>query len=141
VRAVIAINVLAGAPVIDFASCISRDTLACGLLYPNNFRAATRRIDPPHSLSKRAPALEPGTGRPGSKRVARLCRAGYPGAGRQCVAAPYDNDLLAMASAGCANNLITGDKRDLLLLKQYETTAIVTVSDFLSSLWHLHQFR
>lgn len=54
---------------------------------------------------------------------------------------PYDNYLLAMASAGCANSLITGDKRDLLLLKKYEATVIVTVSDFLSGLRHLHQFR
>jgi putative PIN family toxin of toxin-antitoxin system len=54
---------------------------------------------------------------------------------------PYDNYLLAMASAGRANSLITGDKRDLLLLKKYEATAIVTVSDFLSGLRHLHQFR
>jgi predicted nucleic acid-binding protein len=46
-----------------------------------------------------------------------------------------------MASAGRANSLITGDKRDLFLLKKYETTAIVTISDLLSSLWHLHQFR
>lgn len=33
---------------------------------------------------------------------------------------PYDNYLLAMASAGHANTLITGDKRDLLLLKRYQ---------------------
>ena len=54
---------------------------------------------------------------------------------------PYDNYLLAMSSAGRVNSLITGDKRDLLLLKKYETTAIVPVSDFLASLRHLQSFR
>ena len=54
---------------------------------------------------------------------------------------PYDNYLLAMSSAGRVNSLITGDKRDLLFLKKYETTAIVPVSDFLASLRHLQSFR
>jgi putative PIN family toxin of toxin-antitoxin system len=44
---------------------------------------------------------------------------------------PYDNDLLAMAAAGSADFLVTGDKRDLLALKLYEGTRIITVRDFL----------
>jgi putative PIN family toxin of toxin-antitoxin system len=44
---------------------------------------------------------------------------------------PYDNYLLAMAAAGSADFLVTGDKRDLLVLKLYEGTKIVTVRDFL----------
>ena len=44
---------------------------------------------------------------------------------------PYDNYLLAMASAGAADFLVTGDKRDLLNLKLYEGTRILTVRDFL----------
>ena len=44
---------------------------------------------------------------------------------------PYDNYLLAMAAAGSADFLVTGDKRDLLALKLYEGTKIVTVRDFL----------
>lgn len=47
---------------------------------------------------------------------------------------PYDNYLLAIASAGHANTLITGDKRDLLLLHRHENTVIVTVSDFIATL-------
>jgi len=45
---------------------------------------------------------------------------------------PYDNYLLAMAAAGAANFLVTGDKRDLLNLKLHEGTRIVTVRDFLT---------
>jgi putative PIN family toxin of toxin-antitoxin system len=45
---------------------------------------------------------------------------------------PYDNYLLAMAAAGAADFLVTGDKRDLLGLKLYEGTRIVTVRDFLT---------
>jgi putative PIN family toxin of toxin-antitoxin system len=44
---------------------------------------------------------------------------------------PYDNYLLAMAAAGSADFLVTGDKRDLLALKLYEGTKIITVRDFL----------
>jgi putative PIN family toxin of toxin-antitoxin system len=44
---------------------------------------------------------------------------------------PDDNYLLAMAAAGSADFLVTGDKRDLLALKLYEGTKIVTVRDFL----------
>jgi putative PIN family toxin of toxin-antitoxin system len=45
---------------------------------------------------------------------------------------PHDNYLLAMASAGSADFLVTGDKRDLLALELYEGTKIVTVRDFLT---------
>ena len=45
---------------------------------------------------------------------------------------PYDNYLLAMAAAGAADFLVTGDKHDLLGLKLYEGTRIVTVRDFLT---------
>ena len=44
---------------------------------------------------------------------------------------PYDNYLLAMAQAGDAAFLLTGDKRHLLDLKQHGPTRIVTVRDFL----------
>lgn len=45
---------------------------------------------------------------------------------------PYDNYLLAMARAGAADYLVTGDKRDLLSLNTYEGTKIVTVRHFLN---------
>ena len=45
---------------------------------------------------------------------------------------PYDNYLLAMAAAGAANFLVTGDKQDLLNLRLYVGTRIVTVRDFLT---------
>ena len=45
---------------------------------------------------------------------------------------PYDNYLLATAAAGAADFLVTGDKRDLLSLKLYQGTKIVTVRDFLT---------
>lgn len=41
---------------------------------------------------------------------------------------PFDNYLLAMAQAGTANLLISGDKRDLLALATHHGTRIVTVS-------------
>jgi len=44
---------------------------------------------------------------------------------------PEDNYLLAMASAGSAEFLVTGDKRDLLALKLYNGTKIVTVREYL----------
>jgi predicted nucleic acid-binding protein len=40
---------------------------------------------------------------------------------------PYDNYLLAMAAAGAADYLVTGDKRDLLALERHGGTRIVTV--------------
>jgi putative PIN family toxin of toxin-antitoxin system len=45
---------------------------------------------------------------------------------------PYDNYLLAMATAGTADFLVTGDKRDLLSLRLHEGTRIVTVREFLT---------
>lgn len=44
----------------------------------------------------------------------------------------YDNYLLATASAGAADFLITGDKADLLSMGRYEGTKIITVRDFLT---------
>ena len=44
---------------------------------------------------------------------------------------PFDNYLLAMAAAGAADFLVTGDKRDLLSLRLYERVRIVTVREFL----------
>ena len=45
---------------------------------------------------------------------------------------PYDNYLLTLAVAGAADFLVTGDKQDLLSLKLYEGTRIITVRDFLT---------
>ena len=45
---------------------------------------------------------------------------------------PHDNYLLATAAAGSADFLVTGDKHDLLALKLYEGTKIITVRDFLT---------
>lgn len=44
---------------------------------------------------------------------------------------PQDNYLLAMAISGSADFLVTGDKRDLLVLRLFEGTKITTVRDFL----------
>lgn len=46
---------------------------------------------------------------------------------------PYDNYLLAIASAGKAHFLLTGDKRDLLKLNILDGTKINTVRDFLAA--------
>ncbi|MGI4800608.1 MAG: putative toxin-antitoxin system toxin component, PIN family [Janthinobacterium lividum] len=46
---------------------------------------------------------------------------------------PDDNYLLAIAVAGSADFLLTGDKRDLLSLERYGSTRILTVRAFLSS--------
>jgi len=45
---------------------------------------------------------------------------------------PNDNYLLAIAAAGSADFMVTGDKRDLLGIEVYEGTKIVTVRDFLA---------
>ncbi len=45
---------------------------------------------------------------------------------------PYDNYLLATAVAGGADFLVTGDKRDLLGIKVYRGSRILTVRDFLA---------
>ncbi len=57
--------------------------------------------------------------------VARLPRVTH-------CADPHDNYLLAMAQAGAADFLVTGDKRDLLGLGSHEGTRIVTVREFLT---------
>jgi uncharacterized protein len=44
---------------------------------------------------------------------------------------PFDNYLLAMAAAGAADFVVTGDKRDLLSLRLYEGVRIVAVREFL----------
>ena len=44
---------------------------------------------------------------------------------------PFDNYLLAMAAAGAADFVVTGDKRDLLGLMLYEGIRIVAVREFL----------
>jgi putative PIN family toxin of toxin-antitoxin system len=44
---------------------------------------------------------------------------------------PDDNSLLGIACTGSADFLISGDKRDLLALKLFQGTKIVTVRDFL----------
>jgi uncharacterized protein len=43
---------------------------------------------------------------------------------------PEDNYLLAIAATGAADFLVTGDKHDLLGLRLYEGTKIITVRDF-----------
>jgi len=45
---------------------------------------------------------------------------------------PDDNYLLALAAAGAADFLVTGDKRDLLGIAVFEGTKIVPVRNFLA---------
>ncbi|ASF48524.1 putative toxin-antitoxin system toxin component, PIN family [Methylovulum psychrotolerans] len=45
---------------------------------------------------------------------------------------PYDNYLLATASGGLADYLVTGDKLHLLILKKFDGIPIVSVADFLA---------
>lgn len=47
---------------------------------------------------------------------------------------PFDNYLLSIAQGGGASHLVTGDKRDLLSMARYGSTAIVGVSAFLDML-------
>lgn len=47
---------------------------------------------------------------------------------------PYDNYLVAMAEAGSAHYLVTGDKADLLSLARHGQTQIVTVRQILDRL-------
>lgn len=47
---------------------------------------------------------------------------------------PYDNFLLAMAQVTNADALITGDKRDLLVLSKYKGTKTLTARDALELL-------
>ena len=43
---------------------------------------------------------------------------------------PFDNYLLALAEAGGADYLVTGDKADLLLFRNHRATQIVSVRQF-----------
>lgn len=47
---------------------------------------------------------------------------------------PGDNFLLAMAEASGADYLVTGDKRDVLVLRMHDRTRIVTVRQLLAVL-------
>jgi predicted nucleic acid-binding protein len=47
---------------------------------------------------------------------------------------PWDNFLLALAEAGGADFLVTGDKTGLLALGRHATASIVTVRDMLDRL-------
>ena len=47
---------------------------------------------------------------------------------------PQDNPVLAMAIAGEADYLVTGDRRGLLSLKRVGTTRIVTAAEFMKIL-------
>jgi putative PIN family toxin of toxin-antitoxin system len=47
---------------------------------------------------------------------------------------PGDNFLLAMAQVGEADVLVTGDKHDLLSLKVFQRTRIITARQFLTQL-------
>jgi len=47
---------------------------------------------------------------------------------------PNDNFLLAMAEASAADYLVTGDKRDVLALKQHGATHIITARAMLRTL-------
>lgn len=51
---------------------------------------------------------------------------------------PQDNPVLAMAIAGEADYLVTGDRRGLLSLKRVGTTRIVTAAEFLKILKRKH---
>jgi putative PIN family toxin of toxin-antitoxin system len=50
---------------------------------------------------------------------------------------PYDNYLLGIAKTGRADFLVTGDKRDVLVLGVFEGTRIVTARDFLTRIGRL----
>jgi hypothetical protein len=47
---------------------------------------------------------------------------------------PDDNFLLSMVQAGKADVIVSGDKRDLLSLKVFQRTRIITVRQFLTEL-------
>ena len=47
---------------------------------------------------------------------------------------PADNFLLAMAAAGDASYLVTGDRRGLLSIGRYQQTQIVTARQFIDRL-------
>lgn len=45
---------------------------------------------------------------------------------------PYDNYLLAIGVGGLADYIVTGDKSDLLSLKQYDGIKILSIREFLT---------
>ena len=47
---------------------------------------------------------------------------------------PFDNFLLAMAEAGQADVLVSGDKRGVLALKSHGTCQIITLRQFVDSM-------
>jgi putative PIN family toxin of toxin-antitoxin system len=47
---------------------------------------------------------------------------------------PHDNPVIAMAVAGKADYLITGDRRGLLMLKKVDAVRVVTAAEFLKVL-------
>ncbi len=49
----------------------------------------------------------------------------------------HDNYLLGIARAGHADFLVTGDKRDVLVLRVFDGTRIMTVRDFLHQIKRL----
>jgi putative PIN family toxin of toxin-antitoxin system len=51
-----------------------------------------------------------------------------------CSSDPADNFLLALACAGDADYLVTGDRRGVLALRRYGRTGIVTLRSFLDIL-------
>jgi putative PIN family toxin of toxin-antitoxin system len=51
---------------------------------------------------------------------------------------PADNFLLAMAEAGRADFLVTGDRRDVLALKRHGATRILSARNFLAILHRDH---
>jgi hypothetical protein len=51
---------------------------------------------------------------------------------------PNDNFSLAMAEAGAADYLVTGDNRDVLALKHHGNTAIITAKQMLALLGFPH---
>ncbi len=54
---------------------------------------------------------------------------------------PYDNYLLALAAAGRADVLVTGDKRDVLALGRHQGTRIMTARHALSLFSGIHRDR
>ena len=44
---------------------------------------------------------------------------------------PDDNYLLSISSGGLADYLVTGDKKNLLAIKKYDGTSIISVTNFL----------
>lgn len=47
---------------------------------------------------------------------------------------PFDNFLLAMAQGGCADVLVSGDKRGVLAMRSHGTCRIISVKQFVNEL-------